>query len=173
MSEHEAEDPHSHAAVTTSRLILRPFSWDAVRAIVDGRRFDDWTSDYPTEGDAVIAGILHRAGPGATGPEVRWGHWQVLERSSGLVIGGIGFLAPPTHGEVEMGYGMAPSHQGRGYATEAAQAVVELARADGDVTAVVAGTDHDNRASQRVLEKIGFRCVDGGADLRYILDVST
>ena len=56
-----------------------------------------------------------------------------------------------------MGFGIAPSRRGRGYGTEAADAVVAVALEDGGVAAVVAGNDHDNRTSQRVLEKVGFR----------------
>jgi len=152
----------------TSRLTLRRFAWDAVCAIVEGRRLASWAVDYPTEGDTVIAGILRRAGQAAArSPEVPWGHWQLVERSSGLVIGGIGFLTPPTAGTVEIGYGVVPSRQRRGYATEAVRTMVRLASADGTVATVVASTDRDNVASQRVLEKSGFQCVERGDDVRY------
>lgn len=172
MSEKTTDESQPGGVLTTLRLVLRPFPWDAVCAIVAGRRLADWGREYPTEGDAVIAGILHRAGPPDDDSDVRWGHWQVLERSSGLVIGGIGFMSPPAEGEVEFGYGIAPAQQGRGYATEAAAAAVAYAAAAGTVTAVVAGADHDNVASQRVLEKVGFRCIEQGDDpWRYRLDL--
>jgi RimJ/RimL family protein N-acetyltransferase len=41
---------------------------------------------------------------------------------------------------------------------------VAYATAAGTVTAVVAGVDHDNVASQRVLENAGFRCIERGDD---------
>ncbi len=157
---------------TSSRLVLRRFAWDDVCAIVEGRRLEGWALDYPTEGDKVIAGILHRAGPDEVSPDRPWGHWQVLDRSTGRVIGGVGLRGGPVEGKVEMGYGIAPSQQGRGYATEAARAIVAVARRDGTVTAVVAGTSPDNRASQRVLEKVGFHCVGRGSDVRYVLDLA-
>jgi len=174
MSEGKAERSPSHAVRTTSRLILRRFPWTDVRAIVEGGRLDDWAPDYPHEGDAVIAGSLHRAGKSAAAVagDSSWGHWQVLERSSGLVIGGIGFLAPPESGTVEIGYGIVPSRRGRGYATEAVVAIVAGVSGEAAITAVTAATDHDNLASQRVLEKAGFRCVGRGADLRYALTLS-
>jgi ribosomal-protein-alanine N-acetyltransferase len=166
------DERQPNGALTTLRLVLRPFPWEAVGAIVAGRRLDDWCPEYPTDGDTVIAGILHRAGPLDDGESVRWGHWQVLGRSSGLVIGGVGFMGPPAAGEVEVGYGIVPAQQGRGYATEAAGAAVAYAAAADSVTAVVAGADHDNEASQRVLEKLGFLCVERGGDpWRYRLDL--
>ena len=56
------------------------------------------------------------------------------------------------------------AQQGRGCATEASAAAVAYAAAAGAVSAVVAGADHDNGASQRVLEKLVFRCVERGDD---------
>jgi len=172
MSEKTSDETPNSGALSTLHLLLRPFPWNAVCAIVSGHRLSDWSAEYPTEGDAVIAGILHGAGPPDDSVSVRWGHWQVVERSSGLVIGGIGFMGPPIEGEVEIGYGLAPAYQGRGYATEAAAAGVAYAAKVGAVTAVVAGADSDNVASQRVLEKVGFRCVERGEDpWRYRLDL--
>jgi len=148
------------------RLVLRPVPWAAVQAITAGRRLPGWADDYPTEGDAVIAGLLFRAGPAAwPGANQAWGHRQVVERATGLVVGGIGFAGPPgAAGEVELGYGIVPSRQGRGYATEAATAMLAIAWAEPAVEAVVASTASSNLASQRVLEKAGFRLLPGDRD---------
>ena len=98
-----------------------------------------------------------------------WGHRQVVERASGLVVGGIGFFGPPRGGEAEIGYGIVPSRQGRGYATEALRTMIAMAWADARVTVVVAGTDPGNVASQRVLEKAGFRRIAATGEFRYQL----
>jgi [ribosomal protein S5]-alanine N-acetyltransferase len=164
----------SDAPLMTSQVMLRRFPPSAAAAIVEGRRLDSWAADYPAEGDVVIAGLLHDAVADDAGGDTflsHWGHWQVVERSSGLVIGGIGFLAPPARGTVEIGYGIVPSHQGRGYATDAVRAVVRWASAQSSVTEIVAGTDGDNLASQRVLEKVGFRRVEREGDISFALTV--
>ncbi len=74
---------------------------------------------------------------------------------------------------MEVGYGIVPSRQGRGYATEALRAMLAMAWADPRVTAVVAGTDPGNAASQRVLGKAGFRRIAGriaaAGEFRYAL----
>ena len=93
----------------------------------------------------------------------------MVERASGLVVGGIGFFGPPHDGEVEIGYGIVPSRQGRGYATEALRAMITRAWADPRVRAVVAGTDPGNVASQRVLGKAGFRQIAATGEFRYQL----
>jgi len=99
--------------------------------------------------------MLERAGPSAS--VATFGHYHLVERDSGLVVGGIGFLGVPHAGVVEMGYGVVPSRQGRGYATEALDGLLRFAwEADPTLESVVAGTDGDNVASQRVLEKTGF-----------------
>lgn len=74
-----------------------------------------------------------------------------------VVIGGAGLGRDPTGGDgaVELGYWIAPDYQGRGYATEAARAVVGLARAIGH-RRLVAHHFADNPASGRVLVKAGF-----------------
>lgn len=153
------------------RLVLRPVPWDVVLAVAAGHRPGGWAADYPSEGDVVIMDLLHRAGADAwPGVDSAWGHRQVVERDSGLAVGGIGFAGPPARGEVEVGYGIVPSRQGRGYATEAVQAMVTMAWAHPAVTAVLAGTDPGNVASQRVLDKAGFRRVAATGEYRYRLD---
>lgn len=69
------------------------------------------------------------------------------------VIGGVGLN--DVEGNVHLGYRIAHAHWGQGYASEAARAVVDLARVlgHGRITAVRAV---DNPASGRVLEKLGF-----------------
>ena len=66
---------------------------------------------------------------------------------------GVGAFREEPH---ELGYWITPDAWGRGYATEAAGAVLRAARAAG-VRRVTAGHFVDNPASGRVLRKLGFR----------------
>ena len=78
-----------------------------------------------------------------------------LPQASGApVIGSIGLHEKD--GAFEMGYWIARAHWGRGYASEAGRAVVDVARALGHKR-LAAGHYVDNPASARVLRKIGFR----------------
>lgn len=63
---------------------------------------------------------------------------------------------PESPADVQIGYWIAREHWGQGYATEAARALVCLARALGH-TRLVADHFVDNPASGRVLRKAGFR----------------
>lgn len=70
------------------------------------------------------------------------------------IIGGCGLSA--LDGETNLGYCIVPGEWGRGYASEAARAVLGLAHALGH-RRIVASHYIDNAASGRVLEKVGFR----------------
>ncbi len=71
-------------------------------------------------------------------------------------VGVIGSAGMGEHeGEPEIGYWIARDHWGQGYATEAAAAVLRIARTLGH-TRLTAGHFSDNPASCRVLRKIGF-----------------
>lgn len=56
----------------------------------------------------------------------------------------------------EIGYGICPAYQGQGYATEAVRAAVEYCFAELGAELVTAKAVDPNRASIRVLEKLGF-----------------
>ncbi|WP_086608123.1 GNAT family N-acetyltransferase [Erythrobacter donghaensis] len=71
-------------------------------------------------------------------------------------VGVIGSAGMGEHeGEPEIGYWIARAHWGQGYATEAASAVLRIARTLGH-RRIVAGHFIDNPASGKVLRKIGF-----------------
>ena len=98
--------------------------------------------------------LLHNSGP--VDP---WIHGFVLvRRTDGYVVGQCGFKGPPgTDGVVEIAYGVAAEYRGKGYATEAAAALVEFALNTGQVRVVRAHTLPETNASGRVLIKCGFR----------------
>jgi ribosomal-protein-alanine N-acetyltransferase len=86
--------------------------------------------------------------------------FSVVERVSGTIVGDCGYKGPPdSDGCVEIAYGVAPDHRGRGYATEAAQALVQFAFKQDAVRLVRAHTLPETNASTRVLSKCGFSYV--------------
>jgi ribosomal-protein-alanine N-acetyltransferase len=87
-----------------------------------------------------------------------WVHgFAVLHKSENLLIGAAGFKGPAdANGVVEIGYGIVPSFQNKGFATEAAQGLVEFAANSGKVRLVRAHTLPESNASSRVLLKCGF-----------------
>jgi putative acetyltransferase len=88
--------------------------------------------------------------------------WWIVE--SGEVVGLSSLTRVPSAGVIDIGYGIAPSRQGRGQARRAIADIVEWACADPRVTAVTAETSVHNHASQRVLERNGFLRTGGRLD---------
>jgi RimJ/RimL family protein N-acetyltransferase len=153
--------------IETSRLCIRALTRDEAEATVANDRSErSWAPDYPTTGDVMVATSALANGHSFAMVAMPWGLFTVVEKSSGLSIGGIGFKsAPNERGEVEIGYGIADSYQGRGVATEAVAALCDFARRGAGF--VLAETDRDNLASQRVLEKCGFQCVEETDEFKH------
>jgi RimJ/RimL family protein N-acetyltransferase len=127
---------------------------------------DAWAADYPFAGDlAAIGGFLKATEQ--HGEQRPFGYYQITRAADGSVVGGAGFKGAPREGIVEVGYGLAPSARGHGYAAEAVTALLTLA-ADHGIVTVVAETTEDNVASQRTLVNAGFTLVGTDANLlRY------
>jgi [ribosomal protein S5]-alanine N-acetyltransferase len=95
------------------------------------------------------------------------GFWAINEKATDRFVGWV-FVRPATDYkfaaeagwfcpyEIELGYRLKRAEWGRGLATEASAALVRLAFTDPSVTAVVATALAPNRASTRVMEKVGM-----------------
>jgi RimJ/RimL family protein N-acetyltransferase len=74
-----------------------------------------------------------------------------------LIVGAIGFKSPPdSDGSVEIGYGVVPSQQGQGFATQAVDLLVKEGFSQAEIQKIVAYTVPMNSASGRVLAKNQF-----------------
>jgi [ribosomal protein S5]-alanine N-acetyltransferase len=156
----------------TARLKLVPFSPQQLVALLESvEKFNiafgvpaaAGLRDFYVSGDVSPAWLdMLRA---SKEPDV-WKHGFVaVHQEESLVMGTCGFKGPADeNGVVEIAYGIVPSYQGQGFATEAAAALVEFAyQADG-VTQVIAHTLPKPNASTRVLAKCGFKYVGEAND---------
>jgi [ribosomal protein S5]-alanine N-acetyltransferase len=83
--------------------------------------------------------------------------FSVHDARSGQSVGSCAFKAPPDDaGVVEIAYGIDEAVRGRGYASQAAGALVAYCVAHSEVVTVRAHTKHDNAASIAVLRRCGF-----------------
>jgi RimJ/RimL family protein N-acetyltransferase len=84
-------------------------------------------------------------------------NWQIILKDENVSVGSACFKgAPGITGEVEIGYGLNDNYRGKGYMAEAIKAIVIWALEQEGVFRVVAETDKDNIASQKVLWRSGF-----------------
>lgn len=170
----------------TPRLQIRPFVLEDLAAIhqildieledpdvttpeaqrlADRRRWLDWTVRSYEE-----LARLHQP---------PYGDRAVVLKETGQVIGACGYAPclnafdlisalrpqpdqPPTRlysSEVGLYWAISPTHQKRGYATEAGAALIEYGFTHIQLRRIVATTDYDNKASQGVMLKLGMRLV--------------
>jgi RimJ/RimL family protein N-acetyltransferase len=80
--------------------------------------------------------------------------WLIFSQASGQLLGSVGGAIQ--NQRVQFGYCLARDAWGRGYATEAARTFVEAVMGDPAIWRIQAFCDVENRASARVLEKIGL-----------------
>ena len=140
----------------SDRIELRPIDPKSAADLCGGGDGGfDWVAGGPYEGTRDACAALSGAAlAGVFDPD--WGAYAIVRTEDGRALGGVGFHGPPSGGVVEIGYDLADSARGLGYATEAARAVCGYALEQSEVEVVVAHTDPENSASQRVVARVGF-----------------
>ncbi len=154
--------------IRTSRLQLHAIDIAEAERIVarSAGSADTWADDFPFEGDVGAVGGFLRA-TATHGEQQPFGYYRITRLADGRAIGGLGFKGQPDGGCVEIGYGLAPSARGHGYAAEAVIALLTMAT-DHGLSRVIADTTLDNIASQRTLIRAGFHILSTDAALhRY------
>jgi RimJ/RimL family protein N-acetyltransferase len=104
--------------------------------------------------DDAVAAILN--GPMKMQSEKGFSLYLVVDKASGERIGMSGLIKRPELEDVDLGYAFLPAHWGKGYAIEAARAVVEHARRDVALRGLAAITSPDNDSSIQLLLKLGY-----------------
>ena len=144
--------------IETPRLTLReyqPGDHAALHTILsDATTMQFWPAPFsPAQTEAWIARQI--ASYAAHG----FGHWAVLSRASGALLGDAGLMRSEVNGrdEIDLGYIFHHPHWRQGYALEAARAALDFARVQPGITRVVANMAHDHHRSRRVAEKLGLR----------------
>lgn len=94
-----------------------------------------------------------------------------IRKEDRAAVGSADFKRPPDgDGAVEIGYGLGPDYEHRGYMTEAVKALCAAALARAGVRRVTAETETWNLASRRVLERCGFALTGSGKSLWWALE---
>ena len=86
-------------------------------------------------------------------------YWLIIVKDENIGTGMLGFKGYPNDkGSTEIGYGIDPAYQNKGYMTEAVQALIAWAFSH-PFCNVITATEVENPASKRLLEKMGARLV--------------
>lgn len=85
-------------------------------------------------------------------------HWVIIHREQQRRIGGLGSSGPPNEaGEIMIGYYIDKPYARQGFATEAAMAFCQRLKNHPDLELIIATTPIGHLASERVLQKCGFK----------------
>jgi RimJ/RimL family protein N-acetyltransferase len=142
----------------TRRLLLRPFCQidaDFVIALVNDPAWLRFIGDRGVRTVEQAEGYIARMT--AMHAEYRHGGMRVALKETGEPIGMAGLFRRPGLEGVDIGFALMPSHHGRGYAHEAAEAVLADGRERLGLRRVGGVTVAQNVASIRLLEKLGLR----------------
>jgi RimJ/RimL family protein N-acetyltransferase len=152
--------------IETERLLLRDFTLDDVEALA-ACRADERLWRFYNPVDDIEANTR-----GAIEVFIRWQSQQprtyfqlaIVLKQTGSLVGTCGlrkraqaFHRPPVVPEAELGYELEPRHWGKGYASEAARAMVAYGFGALELDRVFAYPLGENEVSWRLMERLGMR----------------
>jgi len=136
----------------TDRLTLRPYhvnDFPAYCALMSGPRAQYMGGPYTQS----------QAWDWFTNDTVTWQFFGygtlAIDTEDGALAGFVGLINPPSFPEPECGWGLYDGFTGRGYATEAARAILVNAFATTNLKTIVSYVDRENIASQQVAKRLG------------------
>jgi RimJ/RimL family protein N-acetyltransferase len=144
----------------TDRLVLRRLEFSDAPFIVGLLNQPSFLANIGDRGvrDEADAHRYLSEGPMALYDKYGFGLWHVSRREDGAGIGMCGLLRRDILPDADIGYAYLPEFWGKGYAFEAAEAVMRQAASRFHLPRVVAVVSQHNDPSIRVLEKLGMRC---------------
>jgi ribosomal-protein-alanine N-acetyltransferase len=154
----------------TSRLSLIPLSRRHLQQYLDDPAALEMELGHPVSRgivtDRVCRAIEMKLSKMTAVEEIRhawFTYWLLVIKDVSFGAGLAGFKgSPDEHGEAEIGYGIDPAFQGKGYMTEAAKALIAWAfREPGCLAVVARDVMRWNIASQKVLDRVGMKVYEG------------
>ncbi|MBL3560111.1 GNAT family N-acetyltransferase [Rhodovulum sulfidophilum] len=141
--------------IDTARLRLRP------HRVED---FGPYAALFASEGARFMGGPLSRrqawqvfAADSGQWALMGFGAWGVERREDGVAVGQVALNKPDHFPERELGWLVFDGHEGRGYATEAAEAARDHAFGALGFDTLVSYVSPENRRSVALAERLGAR----------------
>ena len=146
----------------TEHLVLHPLTPALAQAVLDGDSPHALAPGFPrTDDRSLLEGVVAAGGAAS-------GSWLV-ERD-GALVGSAGAAGPVSpDGDQELGYGLVPGARRAGTGTEAVAAVAAALEQRDGVRRLTAEVLPGNEASLRLLVRLGFARVEGGAPPHVLL----
>ena len=158
----------------TARCVVREFvpeDLEAIRALYDeeAERFLEAPSEDTEKERKILEAYIDRVYR-----LCGYGHWAVISRQTGELIGRIGFSFPDSSApgpapDASFGYLVRKDMRGKGIAREVCAALIEYGFSQLGFELIGADTALSNTASAKILRSFGFREVARREDQRYYI----
>ncbi len=163
----------------TERLIIRPFTTNDIDASYE-MNLDEEVSRFTGDGGIVDRNEMERRiREDVLGDYSKYGYGRLAVdwKATGEFIGFTGFKYIPEIKKTDLGFRFRKEFWGKGIATESCAACIRLAREKMDLDIVYAFVLPENKASVRVLEKMGLVFTrqfqeDGMTVLEYMIEIN-
>lgn len=164
----------------TDRLIVRWLSADDAEFILQLLNEPSWLRFIGDKGVRTIEDARNYIlnGPMEMYSRLGFGLYLVELKEDGSSIGICGLIKRDSLEDVDIGFAFLPKYWGKGYAYEAAYAVMEYGKRALGLNRIVAITSTENYVSAKLLEKLGFnfegmvKLSSGGDEIKlFALDV--
>lgn len=143
----------------TERLVLRRLSSgdsEFILELLNQPSFLQYIGDKGVRNNDDAINYI-QTGPVASYERFGFGLYLVELKDTAVPIGICGLLKRDTLPDVDVGFAFLPEYWSRGYAFEAAEAVMNYGKEVLGLRRIVAITSLDNEASIKLLEKIGLK----------------
>ena len=143
----------------TERLLLRPTGVqdaDFIRKLLNTPKWLEYIGDRQVTDETKAIGYI-RSKMLPQLERLGYGNYTVIRKDDGALIGSCGLYDREGLEGIDIGFAFLPEYEGQGYAFEASLRLLEAAKDNFKLERVVAITSPANRASQRLLEKLGMR----------------
>lgn len=148
--------------IKTERLILRSYKkedWERVHIYgsnPDFSKYEIWGPNTLEDTHKFVGEMVQQS---ETDPRYKF-DFAVCLKENGILIGGCGIRRETESSQVaNLGWAINPEFQSKGYATEAARALVEFGFQNLNLSVIYATCDTRNSPSYKVMEKLGMKKV--------------
>ncbi|HYH16772.1 MAG TPA: GNAT family N-acetyltransferase [Flavisolibacter sp.] len=145
--------------IETDRLIISHLQHDDAAFIQKLVNTPGWLQYIGDRNVKSIEDALRYLEQGPLKSYEQWGFglYRVALKNTNTAIGICGLIKRENLEDVDIGFALLPAYSGKGYAYEAAEAVLHLARHQFKMRRIVAIVQVDNAASLKLLQRLGLR----------------
>ena len=148
--------------IESARLLMKPFSFDDADFIIQLLNEESFIKNITDKNVHTIADAQQylRSGPMASYATFGFGLTLVTLKECGTPIGMCGLLKRDELPYADLGYALLPQFWGKGYAYEAAKAVLTYEISKHGLEKVLAVVSPSNISSNKLLVKLGFERIE-------------